>query len=242
MLKNALFVSDIHLSTNDPATAALFFHFLRTAAGQAGSLYILGDLFDTWVGDDDLDDPFNAQVASELRACGIPVFLLHGNRDFLLGEDFFRASGVNFLHDPSLIELPGNPTLVSHGDLFCTLDPDYLAFRSQVRDPLWQSEFLSKSLADRRAFADKLRLESETGKRHKSSYLMDVDAAEVEKCLRSHGYPRIIHGHTHLPGMHWHEVDGRRCERWVLGDWHPEGASILYCDADNAEIRVVSNR
>ncbi len=218
----ALFISDLHLCEERPATTRAFFAFLEGPAREAGALYILGDLFEYWVGDDDAEAPFNREVSAALAALsanGVEVSLLVGNRDFLLGTRFAERAGLRLLPDPSLVEAEGRPLLLTHGDLLCTDDLAYLAWRAQVRDPAWQRGFLARPLAERKAVVEDLRRRSEAAKQEKSSEIMDVNAAAVADLLREWGYPTLIHGHTHRPARHVHEVDGRSCERWVLADW-----------------------
>ena len=238
-MPSALFISDLHLSGARPAINELFFRFLRTRAAGAEALYILGDLFDYWIGDDDLAEPLHASVARALRAVserGVPLYLMHGNRDFLLGEAFCAASGARLLDDPAAPELPGARTLLMHGDTLCTDDVEYQRFRGTVRDKTWQREFLAQPLAGRHAQAEALRAASERGKSGKPPEIMDVSQEAVRATLRAHGYPRLIHGHTHRPARHEVEVDGRRCERWVLPDWYERGG---YLELDDAGARLV---
>ena len=235
-----LFVSDLHLCASRPDISRVFFGFLEREARRAESLYILGDLFEYWAGDDDLADAFNASVATALAALarsGVAVYLMHGNRDFVIGEAFAQASGVTLLPDPTLLSLYGKPTLILHGDTLCTLDEEYHAFRREARSETWIRDLLGKPLAQRKASIEALRRRSELAKRAKPAEIMDVAPAEVESVLRRHGYPRMIHGHTHRPARHVHAIDGRTCERWVLGDWYHAG-SYLACDASGC--RAVS--
>jgi UDP-2,3-diacylglucosamine hydrolase len=228
-----LFISDLHLCSGRPEINRSFFGFLERDAPGARALYILGDLFEYWAGDDDLDDAFNATVVAALArlvAAGVPTYLLHGNRDFVIGEAFARASGVTLLPDPTLLNLHGQPTLIMHGDTLCTRDQAYQAFRIEVRNDAWIRNLLSRPLAERKAAIESLRRQSEQEKSHKSEAIMDVDPAEVDATLRRHGYPRLIHGHTHRPARHVHTLDGHACERWVLADWYRSG-SYLACDA-----------
>jgi UDP-2,3-diacylglucosamine hydrolase len=228
----ALFISDLHLSADEPATTAGFLRFLCGPARQAESLTILGDLFDYWAGDDDLDDPFNAQIISALRGLsdsGVPLAFMAGNRDFLIGADFARAAGVTLLPDPYLQKINGIRTVLTHGDALCTDDLDYQAFRRQVRDPDWQAHFLARPLATRRAEISALRQRSEQEKQIKPAAIMDVNPAAVAVLLRQHAAQTLIHGHTHRPGHHHLNVDGQPCQRWVLGDWHPGQSPALCC-------------
>ena len=235
-----LFISDLHLCASRPRINRIFFSFLESDARSAESLYILGDLFEYWAGDDDLGDSFNASVVRALAAlagAGVAVYLLHGNRDFVIGPAFARASDVILLADPTLLDLYGKPTLILHGDTLCTLDEEYHAFRREARSATWIRDLLARPLAERKASIEALRQRSEQEKRAKPAEIMDVAPAEVESVLRSYGYPRMIHGHTHRPARHVHAVDGRTCERWVLADWYQAG-SYLACDASGC--RTVS--
>jgi UDP-2,3-diacylglucosamine hydrolase len=229
----ALFVSDLHLTPQRPAMAAAFTRLLRTDARRAQRFFILGDMFDYWIGDDDLADPFHAEVAAELAVLaqsGCRVLFMPGNRDFLLGERFADAAKLDILADPSIVELAGTPTLLLHGDTLCMDDVDYQAFRAKVHAQSWQQQFLRQSLEERRRIALELRADSESSQREKSTEIMDVAARAVEQAFRTSGCTRMIHGHTHRAARHEHYIDGRLCERWVLADWYQRG-SYLRCDA-----------
>lgn len=234
-LPHSLFISDLHLCHSRPAITALFIGFLRNTAVAAQQLYVLGDLFEYWAGDDDLADAHHAQVISAFKALadnGVQIFFMHGNRDFLIAEGFAQASGITLLADPSLLTLYGQRVLLSHGDLLCTDDTAYQAFRQQVRDPAWQQEFLQQPLASRKAYIEGLRQRSEQEKSNKSVSIMDVNAQAVAELLRSYDYPPLlIHGHTHRPAQHALHIDGHACTRWVLGDWYEQG-SCLRLDAE----------
>ena len=224
-----LLVSDLHLTARRPETLAVFLRFLAGPAREAGTLYILGDLFDYWAGDDDLADPFNATVCSalaEVAAAGTQTRFMAGNRDFLVGGQFGVSSRLTFLEDPTVVDLAGTPTLLMHGDTLCTDDADYLAFRAVARTPQWRTDMLAKPLAERRALLDSLRAQSESAKQTKGYDVMDANAEAVAAAFREHGVTRIIHGHTHRQARHDHLVDGRACERWVLGDWHTTGNAL----------------
>jgi UDP-2,3-diacylglucosamine hydrolase len=230
-LSDTLFISDLHLAPERPLIVEQFFRFLSGAAKGADALYVLGDLFEYWVGDDDLDDPLNDSVAqgfAELAANGTAVFFMHGNRDVLVGAEFAARSRARLLEDPALIDLYGKPTLLMHGDTLCTDDLEYQKFRSYAHNPQNQARFLALPIAARHAELAALRQKSESAKQDKTAEIMDVNMATVEQALRSAGYPRLIHGHTHRPGRHVHRVDGHECERWVLGDWYDNG-SYLRC-------------
>lgn len=228
-----LFVSDLHLSARRPETTDLFVRLLAGPARAAGAFYILGDLFDYWLGDDDLDEPFCRDVCAALAAlaaAGTSIWFLSGNRDFLAGDDFAAACGLRFLVEPCVREIGGEPTLLLHGDTLCTDDHDYLAFRATVRAPAWRERFLAQPLAARRQYVEGLRERSEAEKRIKPYALMDTNAEAVTEAFRRHQVTRMIHGHTHRQGSHELDVDGHRCRRWVLGEWSNTG-NALACDA-----------
>lgn len=229
---HTLLISDLHLAPERPAITAQFLRFARDTAAQAQALYVLGDLFEYWAGDDD-DDALGIQAAAALQALsagGTRVFLMHGNRDVLMGQALAKRCGATLLADPLLTELHGAPTLLTHGDALCTDDADYQRFRAYARDPANQAKFLAQPLAERREQMRGMRAQSEASKQRKAEAIMDVAPAAVEALLRRHGYPRLIHGHTHRPARHVHEVDGHRCERWVLNDWYERGG-YLRCDS-----------
>ncbi|CAN5601524.1 UDP-2,3-diacylglucosamine diphosphatase [soil metagenome] len=237
-----LFVSDLHLDDARPESTHLFDAFLAGEARSADALYILGDLFEAWVGDDD-PSATGAVVAESLKALseeGVPVFFLHGNRDFLLGEAYAARAGMTLLPDPTRIDLHGTPTLLMHGDLLCTGDDEYQRFRAQTRDPGWQRRFLSQPLEDRLAFANLARGESA---RHQGvlraagtmETITDVAPAAVDAAFASHGVAALIHGHTHRPAIH---RDGART-RIVLGDWYTQG-SVLRVDAQGPRLSTLS--
>ena len=226
------FVSDLHLSARAPGTARIFRQLLVDIARAGNRLYILGDLFDAWVGDDD-DDPFHQEIIAALdraRQQGLAVFLLHGNRDFLLGAQFAARAGVTLLPDPCELSAPGRRFVLSHGDLLCADDAEYLAFRAQTRAPGWQADFLHKPLAERRAIAEGLRAQSEAAKNAKPAALMDANPIAVADFLRRRDYATLIHGHTHKPACHEHLVDGVRAERHVLADWSETTGEALRWD------------
>ena len=234
---HSIFVSDLHLCPTRPAINRVFVDFVRGPAARADALYILGDLFEYWIGDDD-DDPFNASILQTLRELsrrGVALNVMHGNRDFLIGERFCAVSGAKLLSDPALLDLYGTATLLAHGDTLCADDTRYQQFRAQVRAPKWQQDFLAQPLATRRKIAAALRAESTSEKSLKSEAIMDVTLSAVESALRCHGYPRLIHGHTHRPALHRHLVDSHSCERWVLADWYTAG-SYLRCDAQRCDV------
>ena len=237
-MPHTLFISDLHLCASRAQTNQLFFDFLKNTAIHAESLYVLGDLFEYWPGDDDIDDPLHTTVASafsQLKEKGVALFLMHGNRDFLMGERFCKAAGMTMLHDPFLINLYGAPTLLMHGDTLCTDDVSYIAFRAQVRNPAWQKAFLAKPLAERKTIIEDFRQSSKHAQTQKSAEIMDVTNVAVQDTLRTYHYPRLIHGHTHRPAKHLEAVDGTICERWVLPDWYEHGG-YLRCDYNGCEM------
>jgi UDP-2,3-diacylglucosamine hydrolase len=225
----ALFISDLHLTEERPAANERFIGFLEDKARSADALYILGDFFEYWIGDDDLEEPFNAVMAGLLRGLtreGVPVYLMHGNRDFLLGERFCSATGAQLLADPTVHEVEGVKTLLVHGDTLCTDDADYQNWRRIARSEEWQREFLSKSRTERRSMILGLREKSKAVVQAKPAEIMDVNEEAVAEALRRHGVSRLVHGHTHRPGRHELSVDGRRAERWVLPDWYGRGGYL----------------
>lgn len=232
-MPHSLFISDLHLSADYPHSMAAFQHFAATLAPQAEALYILGDLFEYWAGDDDLPDTFHGHVANTLRDLaqrGTRIYLMRGNRDLLMGQELAHACQATLLDDPTLIDLYGIPTLLSHGDTLCTDDAEYQRYRAQVHDADFQRQFLAKPLTERKAYIAQLRARSMAEKQSKDVAIMDINDAAVAALLREYAYPRLIHGHTHRPNRHEHFVDAHRCERWVLGDWYQQG-SALRCDA-----------
>ena len=230
----SLFISDLHLSPDTPEATDTLLRFLRETAPEAESLYVLGDLFEYWIGDEGLDQPYAMRIAQAFRALadrGVRVYFMHGNRDFLIGGRFAQTSGMQLLPDPTLVALYGTPTLLMHGDTLCSDDHEYQKFRAMVRDPAWQQTFLAKPLDERVRMAREVRGKSEQAKQVKDMTIMDVTPATVDDAFRAHHYARLIHGHTHRPAHHEHKVDGRDCERWVLADWYDHG-SYLLCDAN----------
>jgi UDP-2,3-diacylglucosamine hydrolase len=223
---SSLFVSDLHLTQERPEANERFIGFLERKARGAAALYILGDFFEYWVGDDDLGAPFNGVIAGLLRQLPIPLYFMHGNRDFLVGERFCAATGARLLPDPVVETIEGEKTLLMHGDTLCTDDVDYQAWRRQARDPAFQAAFLAKSLPERHQAVLQMRATSKETIGSKAAEIMDVNEGAVREALRRHGVRRLIHGHTHRPGRHALEVDGERCERWVLPDWYGRGGYL----------------
>jgi UDP-2,3-diacylglucosamine hydrolase len=240
-MPHTLFISDLHLSEDQPHITQLFLNFTRNTAPKAEALYILGDLFEYWAGDDDRNTPFHQQIISAIRKVsqqGTPVFIMHGNRDFLMSEQLAQDCDATILPDPTVIDLYGTPTLLTHGDALCTDDVQYQAFRKQVRDPAWCAHFVSQSLAQRKAQIEQLRKMSEDQKQTKTIEIMDVNLIAVADLFRKHYYPLMIHGHTHRQKHHLHEVDDKSCERWVLGDWHETG-NALKCDGTGCSFQTI---
>ncbi|MDE2070515.1 MAG: UDP-2,3-diacylglucosamine diphosphatase [Gammaproteobacteria bacterium] len=232
-----LFISDLHLDAARPRITQLFLEFLNTRAHRAQALYILGDFFEAWIGDDD-PDPHHAEVIAAVRALtatGVPVYFMHGNRDFLIGPGFIDKTGCTLLADPTRVELHGTPTLLMHGDLLCTDDLEYQKFRHHVRNPAWQKAFLAKPLMERRRFAQQARAQSQTQTASKPDYLMDVNQQEVERVMQEHRVTHLIHGHTHRPAVHRIGANGRNLTRIVLGDWY-EQSSVLAVDESTFEL------
>ena len=221
----ALFISDLHLSEDRPAANERFFSLLEKQAREAEALYILGDFFEYWIGDDDLAYPFHAVIAGSLRELsrgGVALYFMHGNRDFLIGERFCAATGATLLDDPTVVELDGERTLLMHGDTLCTDDLDYQNWRRTARSGTWQAAFLAKSLDERRKAVGGMREKSKEVVAAKPAEIMDVNQDAVRQAMESHGVRRLIHGHTHRPGHH-RVADG---ERWVLPDWYERGGYL----------------
>lgn len=217
-----LLISDLHLDPARPELTRAFCTFLDSIARKAGALYILGDFFNVWIGDDD-DAALCGEVAAAVKRLadsGTAVYLMHGNRDFLMGEAWAQACGATLIHEPYLLQQGGKQFLLLHGDGLCTRDSDYMAFRTMVRDPRWQQTFLARPLADRRAFAEQARAKSKTMSSNKPDDIMDVTPSEVDRMLADSKVTTLIHGHTHRPAIH--ELAGGRT-RIVLGDWDTRG-------------------
>ncbi|HUQ51189.1 MAG TPA: UDP-2,3-diacylglucosamine diphosphatase [Gammaproteobacteria bacterium] len=235
-----LFISDLHLTAGDTETTRRFVDFMDGPARAATELYILGDLFEAWIGDDD-DDPRLAPIVAavtRLTAAGIPCGLMHGNRDFLLGQRFCATTGCRLLGDYERVTLFGESVLLTHGDLLCTDDTRYLTLRSELRSPIWQREFLAKSLAERRQIASDLRQLSATEIAAKSAYIMDVNQQAVERTMREFDVTLLLHGHTHRPAVHRFGLDGKPAARIVLGAWY-EQASVVRWTADGFALETI---
>lgn len=243
-MDHCLFISDLHLCDSRPHITQAFIQFLQKTASHAQALYILGDLFEYWAGDDAIaigTQKASIQALKHLGTSGVPVFFMHGNRDFLIAAGFESATGLKILNDPSLLTLFGKSVLLSHGDALCTDDTAYQQFRQEVRSDAWQSQFLSHPLTKRIAYIEQLRAKSEQEKSTKSMQIMDVNPAAVEDLLHAFDYPPLfIHGHTHRPKKHIHTADGKLCERWVLGDWYEQG-SYLRLDATGCYSQLLTS-
>lgn len=218
----ALFASDVHLHPSLPKTTQAFFSFLSRHAVHANKLYLLGDLFEYWAGDDDLQTPFNRQVARELgnvAEAGVEIFWIAGNRDFLIGERFASEAKLTLLPDPFIAQIGTHDIVLTHGDALCTDDVSYMAFRDQVRNQAWQKAFLAKPLEERKSIIEGLRSGSKEAQRMKAADIMDVNAQAVAELFRSSKTSLMVHGHTHRPAAHAITLDGRQHLRFVLPDW-----------------------
>ncbi len=225
---HTLFISDLHLDQTRPDIIKLFRDFAEQDVRHADALYILGDLFEVWIGDDD-DDPFSLEIQdiiTGMTTSGLPVFFIHGNRDFLLGPAFEQRTGMQCLAEETVIDLYGTPTLIMHGDTLCTDDHDYMQFRAMVRDTEYRQAYLTKPLSERRQIASDLRRQSQQAMRQKPEDITDVNAQAVADAFRRHHVQRLIHGHTHRPAVHDLIIDQQAAQRIVLGDWYKQ-SSIL---------------
>ena len=231
----ARFVSDLHLRAERPDLTRRFADFLAaTAAARIDTLFILGDLFEYWIGDDDLGDPFNAQVCKLLRDLadqGTRIFFIAGNRDFLIGETFAAAAGISLLAEIEKVGADGTPTLLMHGDTVCVDDLPYQEFRRMVRSQQWQADFLARPLPERRAEVASLRRRSAEAMQGKTAAIMDANGAAIREALTAHDCTRLIHGHTHRPGHEVIQLASGDAERWVLSDWDTGRGDALEIDA-----------
>lgn len=236
-----LFISDLHLSGERPAITRLFIEFLNSRARVAEALYILGDLFEVWLGDDMILPDYQDAIAAMhgLSQSGVPLYVMYGNRDFLMREHFCALSGCQLLDEETMIDLYSTPTLLMHGDTLCTDDVPYQQFRAMVRDPAWQAELLAKTPEERLELARQYREISKTETGNKASEIMDVNQQAVEQTLRRHQVRQLIHGHTHRPAIHEFELDGQPARRIVLGDWYEQG-SVLECDENGCRLEGLS--
>jgi len=233
------FVADLHLTDERPVATGRFFRFLQEDVAGADALYILGDLFEAWVGDDH-DEQVAHDTARRLKTladAGTPVYFMHGNRDFMLAQRYAELAGMTLLADPARIDLYGVPTLLMHGDTLCTDDLAYQTFRRRVRHPLTLALLRRLPFALRRRLARQARAGSESAKAGKPAEIMDASGDAVVRVLREQQACRLIHGHTHRPAQHLHAVEGRDCERWVLPDWYARWGYVV-CDAAGCTLRV----
>ena len=223
-----LFIADLHLSTEEPAITAGFLRLLEGEARTAEALYILGDLFEAWIGDDD-PNPLHAAIAAAIHALvesGVPCYFIHGNRDFLMGKRFARQSGMTLLPAEKVLTLYGERVLIMHGDTLCTDDVGYQRFRAKVQQRWLQTLFLSLPLFIRQRIAAKMRAGSKASNQTKSDAIMDVNQQAVSEVMRQHHVRHLIHGHTHRPAIHDLQIEGHPARRYVLGAWHQEGSMI----------------
>lgn len=232
-----LFISDLHLSRERPAITALFLRFMDEIATRADALYILGDLFEAWLGDDMVLPEYQPAITAmkALSAQDIPVYVMYGNRDFLMRESFEEMSGATLIHEPYVIQLDGQATLLLHGDTLCTDDVAYQQFRAMVRNPLWQNEMLAKPPGQRLALAQEYRAMSQAEMAKKDDAIMDVNPDTVAATLRENKLRHLIHGHTHRPAIHQFELDGQPAQRIVLGDWYEHG-NYLLCEGNQCRL------
>ena len=233
-MSRTLFIADLHLCQEEPAITAGFLYFLQREAPHCDALYILGDLFEAWIGDDD-PNPLHQQVASALRALPVPVYFIHGNRDFLVGRRFARASGMTLLPEEQVLTLYGHRLLIMHGDTLCTDDAGYLRFRAKVHNPWIQRLFLALPLWVRKRIAARMRADSKQANQHKSQSIMDVNQDAVVATMQRHQVPLLIHGHTHRPAIHTLTLQGETAQRAVLGAWHSRG-SMIQLDAAGIQL------
>ena len=242
--QKAIFISDLHLQPALPETTRAFLDFLKTQGQQTERLYILGDLFEYWAGDDDMDSEYLKTIVGALRSLadsGTAVFWICGNRDFLTGNRFLEATGAQALPEPAVVDLAGKKIALVHGDAQCTDDHAYMQFRTMVRNPLWQKQFLGMPLAQRKALIAGMREDSQKGNREKSMQMMDVNAAAIDALFTQTGATVLIHGHTHHPGDHVHRPNTIDCTRMVLSDWNldaePKRGDWIELTPDGALIR-----
>lgn len=229
-----LFIADLHLQTEEPAITAGFLRFLAGEARHADALYILGDLFEAWIGDDD-PNPLHQHIARAIKALvdsGVPCYFIHGNRDFLLGKRFARESGMTLLPQEQRLELYGRPVLILHGDTLCTDDAGYQAFRAKVHTPWIQKLFLMLPLFIRQKIAARMRADSKAANSHKSMEIMDVNPQAVVDVMEKYHVQWLIHGHTHRPDVHTLTANGEPAYRVVLGAWHTEGSMVKVSEKD----------
>ena len=225
-----LFISDLHLEAERPDIAEQFLKFLETDASQADDLYILGDLFEAWVGDDDPNTHYFTikRALRKLSDSGIPVYFMHGNRDFMIGRGFANETGVEILKDPHKVVMYGQQVLLSHGDALCTDDVQYQRVRKMTRDPDWQATILARPLKDRLRMAEEARRQSLEQTLNLSMEIMDVNQDAVKTVIKSFKVDVLLHGHTHRPAIHDVDLGNRKAKRIVLGDWYTQGSAVRW--------------
>lgn len=225
-----LFISDLHLEADRPDIGQQFLQFMQTEANEADDLYILGDLFEAWVGDDDPNTHYFSikRALRKLVDGGIPVYFMHGNRDFMIGKDFANETGVKILKDPYKVTMYGRSTLLSHGDILCIDDVQYQRVRKMVRDPDWQASMRAKPLKERLRIAQEARRQSMEQTINKSLEIMDVNEDEVKRVIREYNVDVLLHGHTHRPDVHTVDLGNRTAKRIVLGDWYDQGTVVRW--------------
>ena len=235
-----LFISDLHLDASRPHITRLFVEFVANEASAASALYILGDLFEAWIGDDALGEVGDtvADALAALHALGVPSFFIHGNRDFLLGDAYARRARMTLLPDPSIVRIENEDVVLMHGDTLCTDDAPYQKFRAETRTPGWQRAFLSRPVEERAKFAEQARAESRRYTRSVADAITDVNTDAVDAAFRAHGVRRIVHGHTHRPARHELNVGANSAERIVLGDWYEQG-SVLRVASEHIELTAL---
>ena len=238
MVSDCLFISDLHLAPERPQIIQLYLRFLQEKARHARQLYILGDFVEYWLGDDDpapgLQDVFDTM--HQLSSSGLHIYMMHGNRDFLIGEQLAQRCGFELLDDPSIIHVKDKPVLLLHGDTLCTDDVEYQKLRLMLRNPAWQQAFLAKPIAERTAMAQALREKSKVETAAKAADIMDVNEDEVAQAFRDHQCRLMIHGHTHRPAIHTLKVDDQAATRVVLGDWYSHGSYLQFNGVDDFEL------
>ena len=235
-----LFISDLHLEADRPDIGKQFLQFLDTEGSQADELYILGDLFEAWVGDDDPNTHYFSikRALRKLTDSGIPVYFMHGNRDFMVGKGFANETGVKILEDPYKVTMYGQKTLLSHGDYLCTDDVQYQRVRQMVRNPDWQASMRAKPLKERLRIAKEARRQSLEQTINKSLEITDVNQNAVKEAIQQHGVDVLLHGHTHRPAIHDVDLGRRKAKRIVLGDWYSQG-SVVRWDTRGPKLEVL---
>ncbi len=237
-----LFISDLHLADERPGITTILLRFLAGPARDCDALYLLGDVFEYWIGDDASMPNYKpvCQALSNVIQAGTPIFFMRGNRDFLVGEALAATTGMQLLEDPTVIDLDGVPTLLTHGDMLCTDDLKHQEFRKFALDPANQKQILSLPIEHRDRIAQGIRLLSKSNNALEAADIIDVNQQAVEDCLREYGVARMIHGHTHRPAIHHFDLNGEPAERIVLSDWHEDSGSVLVCDGQTCEVKPLA--